>query len=96
MAIGRSSPAPVFRTPDGAKFTVTRRDGHDSWLDSNAALTRSRDSRTAASGSPTTGEAGKTGRDMDLDRHRATVDPVQSGGWYGGEHDSSRRDRHGR
>ncbi len=53
MAMGRSSPAPVLRTPDGAKLTVTRRDGHDRWLDSSAARTRSRDSRTAASGSPT-------------------------------------------
>jgi hypothetical protein len=34
-------------------LTVTRRDGHDRWLDKRAARTRSRDSRTAASGNPT-------------------------------------------
>ena len=53
MAMGRSRPAPDFRIPDGARLTVTRRDGHERWLDSSAALTRSRDSRTAASGNPT-------------------------------------------
>src|SRR5664280_347497 len=53
-AIGRSRPAPPLRIPDGARLTVTRRRGHCSPLDSRAARTRSRDSRTAASGSPTT------------------------------------------
>ena len=59
MAMGRSSPAPVLRTPDGARFTVTRRVGHGSWHDKSAARTRSRDSRTAASGSPTTVKPGR-------------------------------------
>src|SRR5713226_9628906 len=54
MAIGRSSPAPPFLIPDGARLTVTRRSGHDRPLDNNAARTLSRDSRTAASGRPTT------------------------------------------
>ena len=53
-AIGRSSPAPVFFMPEGARFTVTRRNGQVSPLERSAARTRSRDSRTAASGSPTT------------------------------------------
>jgi len=43
---------------DGAKLTVTLRDGHVSRLESSAARTRSRDSRTAASGSPTTVKPG--------------------------------------
>jgi len=53
-AIGRSRPAPPLRTPDGARLTVTRRRGHDRPLERRAARTRSRDSRTAASGRPTT------------------------------------------
>ncbi len=52
-AMARSSPAPPLRTPDGARFTVTRRRGQGSPLESSAARTRSRDSRTAASGRPT-------------------------------------------
>jgi len=52
-AMARSSPAPPFRTPDGARLTVTRRRGQGNPLESRAARTRSRDSRTAASGSPT-------------------------------------------
>src|ERR1700761_1299561 len=39
--------------PDGARLTVTRRMGHGRPLESRAARTRSRDSRTAASGRPT-------------------------------------------
>ncbi len=52
-AMGRSSPAPPLRTPEGARLTVSRRSGHGSPLERMAARTRSRDSRTAASGSPT-------------------------------------------
>ena len=59
MAIGRSSPAPPLRTLDGARFTVTRFNGQVSLLDSRAARTRSRDSRQAASGRPTTVNPGK-------------------------------------
>jgi hypothetical protein len=44
---------------DGARLTVTRRNGHGKPLDNNAALTRSRDSRTAASGRPTMVKAGR-------------------------------------
>jgi hypothetical protein len=57
-AMGRSSPAPPFRTPDGARFTVIRRCGHASLLERMAARTRSRASRTSASGSPTTVKPG--------------------------------------
>ena len=59
MAIGRSSPAPPLRSPDGARFTVTRRRGQLRPLDKRAARTRSRDSRTAASGRPTTVNPGR-------------------------------------
>ena len=52
-AMGRSRPAPPFRTPEGARLMTVLRRGHDSPLDRMAARTLSRDSRTAASGSPT-------------------------------------------
>ena len=52
-AIGRSRPAPPFRMPEGAKLTVTRRSGQGRPDERTAARTRSRDSRTAASGRPT-------------------------------------------
>src|SRR6185437_15329903 len=58
-ATARSRPAPPFRMPEGARLTVTRRSGHGSPLDSRAARTRSRDSRTAASGSPTMVKPGR-------------------------------------
>lgn len=35
------------------------------------------------------GEARQATRDVDLHRDRAAVDTVKSGGWDGGEHDSS-------
>ena len=59
MAMGRSSPAPPLRTPDGARFTVTLRSGQDKPLERMAARTRSRASRTAASGRPTTVKPGR-------------------------------------
>ena len=59
MAIGRSRPAPPLRTPDGARLTVTLRNGQGSPLDSTAARTLSRASRTAASGRPTTVKPGR-------------------------------------
>ena len=51
--MGRSRPAPPLRTPDGARLTTVLRRGHGSPLERMAARTRSRDSRTAASGNPT-------------------------------------------
>ncbi len=52
-AIGRSRPAPPLRRPDGARLIVTLLSGQLIPLDKTAARTLSRDSRTAASGSPT-------------------------------------------
>jgi hypothetical protein len=51
--MGRSSPAPPLRTPEGARFAVILRIGQGRLLDRMAARTRSRASRTAASGRPT-------------------------------------------
>ncbi len=59
IAIGRSSPAPPLRMPEGARLTVTRRSGHGRPLDRTAARTRSRASRTAASGRPTIVKPGR-------------------------------------
>ena len=58
-AIARSSPAPVLRTPEGARLTVIRFMGQVRSLERSAARTRSRDSRHASSGSPTTLNAGR-------------------------------------
>ena len=57
--MARSRPAPTLRTPDGARFTVVRRLGHPSELVSSAARTRSRASRQAVSGWPTTVKPGR-------------------------------------
>ena len=56
--MARSSPAPSLRTPEGARLTVIRLSGHVRPLDSSAARTRSRDSRQAVSGRPTTVKLG--------------------------------------
>ena len=58
-ATASSSPEPDLRTPPGARLTVMRRWGHSRPDDNTAARTCSRDSRTAASGSPTTWYAGR-------------------------------------
>ena len=53
IAMGRSRPAPLFRTPAGARLTVTRRAGKVRPIAEMAARTRAALSRTAASGRPT-------------------------------------------
>ena len=55
-AIGRSKQGPSLRRSAGARFTTTRTRGPRKPLLRSAALTRSRDSWMAASGSPTTGD----------------------------------------
>ena len=55
---GKIEPRAPLRTPDGARFTVTRRSGQGRPLESTAARTRSRASRTAASGNPTMAKPG--------------------------------------
>ncbi len=86
MAMGRSSPAPVFRTPDGARFTVTRREGHVNWLDNSAAPDAVARLAHRRVGQPDDGKAGETGRDMNFDEHRATVHPVEGGRGYASQH----------
>jgi hypothetical protein len=58
-ATGRSRPVPCFLRWPGARFTVIRRAGKEKPLFWMAERTRSRLSRTAASGSPTTLSAGR-------------------------------------
>ena len=91
MAMGRSSPAPPLRIPDGARLTVTRRSGQGRPLDKSAARTRSRDSRTAASGRPTTVKPGKPVGHVDLDGNPMAVDPDEDGRGNGGDHGASDR-----
>ena len=59
MAIGRSRPAPPLRTPDGARLTVTRRNGQGSPLESTAARTRSSGLAHGGVGQADHGEAGQ-------------------------------------
>ena len=57
--MARSRPLPALRNDEGARFTVIRCDGHGAPLVVTAARTRSRASRQAASGRPTTAKAGR-------------------------------------
>src|SRR5690606_6125558 len=52
-AIGRSKRPPSLGRSAGARLMVMRRAGYSNWAQRIAARTRSRDSRTAASGRPT-------------------------------------------
>ena len=61
-AIARSKPGPALRTCAGARLTVSRWSGNSSSELSSAARTRSRASRTAASGRPTIENAGSPRR----------------------------------
>jgi hypothetical protein len=58
-ATGRSSDAPTFRNPAGARLTVTTPDGREKPLFRSADRTRSRASRTLGSGRPTIVNAGR-------------------------------------
>ena len=66
---------PCAGTP-GARFAVMRFCGNSKPLLWIAARTRSRDSRTALSPSPTIVERGQTQADVDLDRDAPRLDPV--------------------
>ena len=58
MAIATSSDAPILRSADGARLTVMRLLGHPMPELMNAARTRSRASRHAVSGRPTSVKLG--------------------------------------
>ena len=58
IKMGRSYTVPLFRVPAGARLMVIRPVGNCIPLLRTAVRTRSRDSRTAASGSPTMSKLG--------------------------------------
>ena len=59
LAIARSIPGPALRRLAGARLATIRRSGNSKPQLASAARTRSRASRTAASGRPTTEKAGR-------------------------------------
>ena len=89
-ARARSSPGPTFRRSAGARFAVIRRSGKSKPQLINAARTRSRASRTAASGRPTIWNTGRprwtststrTGRAEIPSRVKAVVSASMEAGW---------------
>ena len=78
-AIGRSNAAPAFRTSAGARLTVTRSAGNSKPQLRMAARTRSRLSRTLASGRPTIVNIGQPERDIDFDVDRDGLDAEHRG-----------------
>ena len=77
---------PALRTPPGARFAVSRCSGNSSPEFSSAARTRSRDSRTAASGSPTIVKAGRPRRTSTSTVTSRAVDALDGEGGDGCEH----------
>ena len=102
---GKVQPGAALSHPDGARLTVTRRRGHDSPLERTAARTRSRASRTAASGRPTMVNPGSpfdTWTSTETGRPRAPLSVAdatsasmrENGRAHGGLYRSLRRARH--
>ena len=85
-AIGRSNDEPALRMSAGARLTVTRCGGNSKPELRIALRTRSRLSRTLASGRPTIAERRQAERDVDLDLHRAGLDPEDRRRAHAGEH----------
>ena len=85
-AIARSNPGPALRRLAGARLTVIRRSGNSKPQLTSAARTRSRASRTAASGRPTIEKAGSPRWTSTSTRTGAGGDPVEGEGAGGGEH----------
>ena len=75
-ASAASNPGPTLRRNAGARLAVIRVCGNSKPEFRIAARTRSRDSRTAVSPSPTIVNAGQARTDVDLDPHLARIDPV--------------------
>ena len=73
-AIGRSNDAPALRTSAGARLTVMRCGGNSKPELRIALRTRSRLSRTLASGRPTIVKRGQAERDVDFDVDRTGID----------------------
>ena len=75
IATARSNPVPLFGRSAGARFTTRFRPGRGRPICRRAERIRSRLSRTAASGRPTTVRPGKARADRRLDDDRHGVEP---------------------
>ena len=97
-AIGRSNDEPALRMSAGARLTVTRCGGNSKPELRIALRTRSRLSRTLASGKPDHLKRRQAERDVDLDLHQAGLDPEDRRGPHAGQHARVRRckAKHGR
>ena len=78
-AMGRSSPAPPLRTPEGARFVVILRMGQGRSLDRMAADVISSLADRGV-GQTDDGEAGQPIGDLDLNRDTASDGAAQNGG----------------
>ena len=94
--MARSRPAPILRSPLGARFTVTRRSGHSNPDDNNAARTRSRalspgwrKARNRRVGKAHDRERRNTARHMDFNRYRVAHHAKQRGGRDVGQHENT-------
>ena len=85
-AIGRSNEAPALRTSAGARLTVTRCSGNSKPELRIALRTRSRLSRTLASGRPTIVKLRKSERDVHFHVDRTGLDAEDGGRPKAGEH----------
>ena len=85
-AIGRSNEAPALRMSAGARLTVMRSIGNSNPELRIALRTRSRLSRTLASGRPTMLNAGQAERHVHFDLHRAGLDPEHRRRPHAGKH----------
>ena len=89
-AIARSKPGPALRRSAGARLAVIRCCGNSKPELASAARTRSRDSRTAASGRPDQRERRQPRAHIGLDPDLARVDAEQGEGAGDREHGSNR------
>ena len=89
------SPGPALRRSAGARLTVIRFCGNSKPELTIAARTRSRDSRTAASGRPTTANDGRPRADVDLDPHLVRLDADDRERADGGGHRPDARSARG-
>ena len=78
--MGRSSPAPPLRTPDGARLTVTRRRGQLQPAREEGGPHPVAGLAHGGVGQADDGEAGEPVRDVDLDRDGLPDGAVQGGG----------------
>ena len=87
------SPGPALRRSAGARLAVIRCCGNSNPELTSAARTRSRDSRTAASGSPTSANDGRPWRTSTSTRTSRASTPSSGEGAGDGEHGRERRRR---